>query len=96
MGRGDRQRQQARPVSAHCFGAAFGRPSRFTCFLALLNSYKVSPVSDTAIDPVCGMIVETASARHRSTYDSQDYFFCCSACERLFERNLQEYLMHER
>jgi xanthine dehydrogenase accessory factor len=33
------------------------------------ETIKVSPVSDTAIDPVCGMIVETASARPRSTYD---------------------------
>lgn len=52
-------------------------------------------VSDTgtAIDPVCGMIVEIATARHRSHLDGQDFYFCCPACKRLFERNPQEYLV---
>ena len=48
---------------------------------------------ETAIDPVCGMIVEIATARHRSTLDGQDFYFCCPACKRLFERNPQEYLV---
>ncbi len=49
---------------------------------------------DTAIDPVCGMIVEIGTTRHRSNLDGQDYYFCCPACKRLFERNPQEYLVH--
>ena len=49
--------------------------------------------TETAIDPVCGMIVEIASARHRSTLHGQEYYFCCPACKRLFERNPQEYLV---
>ncbi len=48
---------------------------------------------ETAIDPVCGMIVEIATARHRSTLDRQDFYFCCPACKRLFARNPQEYLV---
>ncbi len=48
---------------------------------------------ETAIDPVCGMIVEIGTARHRSNFDGQDYYFCCPACKRLFERNPQEYLV---
>ena len=50
----------------------------------------------TAVDPVCGMMVETATARHRSNLDGHEFFFCCPACKRLFERNPQEYLVHER
>jgi xanthine dehydrogenase accessory factor len=49
--------------------------------------------TETAIDPVCGMIVEIATARHRSNLDGQDFYFCCPACKRLFERNPQEYLV---
>jgi len=49
--------------------------------------------SATATDPVCGMMVEIATARHRSTLHGQDYYFCCPACKRLFERNPQEYLV---
>lgn len=53
--------------------------------------------AETAVDPVCGMMVEIASARHRSTYEGRDFFFCCPACKRLFESNPQEYLIqHER
>ena len=48
---------------------------------------------ETAIDPACGMIVEISTARHRSNLDGHDYFFCCPACKRLFERNPQEYLV---
>jgi xanthine dehydrogenase accessory factor len=53
--------------------------------------------ASTAIDPVCGMIVETATARHHSAYDDREFYFCCPACKRLFEQNPQEYLIqHER
>jgi xanthine dehydrogenase accessory factor len=48
---------------------------------------------ETAIDPVCGMIVEISTARHRSNLDGRDYYFCCPACKRQFERNPQEYLV---
>ncbi len=54
-------------------------------------------IPETAVDPVCGMIVERATARHHSTYDGRDFYFCCPACKRVFERNPQEYLVqHER
>ncbi|HKV59101.1 MAG TPA: XdhC family protein, partial [Ktedonobacteraceae bacterium] len=49
--------------------------------------------SGTALDPVCGMMVEIATARHHSILDGQDFYFCCPACKRLFERNPQEYLV---
>jgi xanthine dehydrogenase accessory factor len=48
---------------------------------------------ETAVDPVCGMIVEVATARQRTTYDGREFYFCCPACKRLFERNPQDYLM---
>ena len=51
----------------------------------------------TATDPICGMIVEIATVRHHSTYDGRDFYFCCPACKRQFERNPQAYLVqHER
>jgi xanthine dehydrogenase accessory factor len=61
------------------------------------NSSEVVPASavETAIDPVCGMIVEIAGARHHSTWESRDFYFCCPACKRLFERNPQEYLVQD-
>jgi xanthine dehydrogenase accessory factor len=49
--------------------------------------------SNTALDPVCGMMVEIATARHHTILDGKDFYFCCPACKRLFERNPQEYLV---
>jgi xanthine dehydrogenase accessory factor len=54
---------------------------------------KTASGSDTALDPVCGMMVEIANARHRSMYDGREFYFCCPACKRLFEGNPQEYLV---
>ncbi len=56
----------------------------------------VPVTAETAIDPVCGMLVEIASSRHQSRYDGKDFYFCCPACKRLFERNPQEYLVHQQ
>ncbi|MBE3557752.1 MAG: XdhC family protein [Ktedonobacteraceae bacterium] len=50
-------------------------------------------IHETAVDPVCGMTVEIAGARHHVTYDGSEFYFCCPACKRLFERNPQEYLV---
>jgi len=60
-----------------------------------LGTDQATSVSNTvtAIDPVCSMIVEIPTARHRSNLDGQDFYFCCPACKRLFERNPQEYLV---
>jgi xanthine dehydrogenase accessory factor len=52
-------------------------------------------VPKSAVDPVCGMEVEIAGARHRSTHDGRDFYFCCPACKRLFEHDPQAYLVKE-
>ena len=36
-------------------------------------------------DPVCGMSVETDTAKHRHTHDGIDYFFCGAKCKTKFE-----------
>ena len=53
-------------------------------------------VNETAVDPVCGMDVEIAGARHHSTFEGQEYYFCCPACKRLFASNPQTYLVSEK
>ncbi|MGH2523218.1 MAG: YHS domain-containing protein, partial [Anaerolineales bacterium] len=44
-----------------------------------------------AIDPVCGMTVETATARYTSVLDGQVYYFCCAGCKRAFENETEKY-----
>ena len=43
-----------------------------------------------AIDPVCGMNVETGKAA-KTEYGGQTYYFCCTHCQQAFESSPQEY-----
>lgn len=46
----------------------------------------------TAIDPVCGMTVETSGARFTADIGDDTYYFCCPACKKLFEEQPAEYV----
>ena len=46
----------------------------------------------TAIDPVCGMTVEIASAKHMSHRDGQTYYFCSAGCKESFDEEPGRYL----
>jgi len=50
---------------------------------------------ETAIDPVCGMAVEIATARYTLEYQGKVYHFCAAGCRHTFERNPTNYLMKE-
>ena len=41
-------------------------------------------VPASATDPVCGMTVEVATARHRATHAGHEYFFCNPRCREKF------------
>ena len=43
-------------------------------------------------DPVCGMAVEPATAKHRSEHADQTYFFCSGRCRERFEDEPTRYL----
>jgi Cu+-exporting ATPase len=45
-----------------------------------------------AIDPVCGMSVTIATAKHRFAYRGQDYFFCGKRCRERFEAEPEKFL----
>ncbi|SDT44289.1 heavy metal translocating P-type ATPase [Bradyrhizobium canariense] len=44
-----------------------------------------------AIDPVCGMRVDPATAKHRFSYNGQDYFFCGARCRERFEADPEKF-----
>ena len=46
----------------------------------------------TAIDPVCGMSVEIASARYTADYEGQRFYFCCPGCRYAFVQEPGKYL----
>jgi xanthine dehydrogenase accessory factor len=43
------------------------------------------------IDPVCGMTVDVADARHRTTYEGRTYYFCSPGCLASFEADPARY-----
>ena len=44
------------------------------------------PQRAEAIDPICGMTVDIATARYTSTRDGQTYYFCSPGCKVAFEK----------
>jgi YHS domain-containing protein len=48
-------------------------------------------VTASAIDPVCGMSVETATARHTAEVGGASYYFCCAHCRAAFVANPEAY-----
>ena len=45
-----------------------------------------------AIDPVCGMTVTIAGARHQTAYDGKIWYFCCGGCKARFEADPLPYV----
>ena len=48
--------------------------------------------SGTAVDPICGMDVRTAEARHTHEHAGRVYYFCCPGCKSRFAREPELYL----
>lgn len=56
--------------------------------------HHASPNGDaqTVKDPVCGMTVDPATAKHRTEHDGTTYYFCSAGCLTKFEADPQRYL----
>ncbi|MDE3231021.1 MAG: XdhC family protein [Chloroflexota bacterium] len=44
------------------------------------------PLRAEAIDPICGMTVDIATAHHISIRDGVTYYFCCAGCKATFDK----------
>jgi xanthine dehydrogenase accessory factor len=56
-----------------------------------LNTAEVPASVAEATDPICGMLVEIATARHRSELDGRAVYFCCLGCKERFDREPERY-----
>lgn len=45
-----------------------------------------------AIDPICGMTVQVAGAKHVATWQGESYYFCCGGCRERFLAAPEEYV----
>ena len=49
-------------------------------------------IEHVARDPVCGMAVERAGARHTARHEGRTFYFCCARCRERFAAAPEEYL----
>jgi xanthine dehydrogenase accessory factor len=47
---------------------------------------------EVAVDPVCGMEVEVATARYTHEHEGRTYYFCAASCKMRFAENPGQYL----
>src|SRR5262245_54613198 len=52
----------------------------------------LATVTPSAVDPVCGMTVDPATARASTVYEGRHYYFCCPHCLEKFQANPHRYL----
>jgi len=70
---------------ASCCGPGANNPD-------VTKGNKPSKVQGQTHDPVCGMLVDPVTAKNRTEYDAQSYYFCCSGCKAKFLANPTQYL----
>ena len=54
-----------------------------------------APEPAPAIDPICGMTVTVAGAKHRAEHAGQTFYFCCAGCRERFLAEPARYLSTE-
>ena len=55
------------------------------------TGHRPAPASAMSKDPVCGMLVEVATARHRAEAWGRVAYFCCGGCKDAFARDPGRY-----
>jgi YHS domain-containing protein len=48
-----------------------------------------------AIDPICGMTVEIATAHFTTEHNGKTYYFCAAGCKRSFDKEPGKYVQAE-
>ena len=62
--------------------------------LAVIRAPAAAPqATEEAIDPVCGMRVSVATARHRSEVGGRAVYFCCGGCKAKFDAAPERYAL---
>lgn len=51
------------------------------------------PQREEAVDPVCDMVVDVATARFKTEHEGRMYYFCCPACKKKFEADPASFLV---
>jgi xanthine dehydrogenase accessory factor len=89
---GDASASPKRPASAAQELPARPAADQSAAIAPLAGDTVVPPPGATVVDPVCGMEVDTATARHMATLNGVDYYFCCPHCREHFLREPELWL----
>ncbi len=54
---------------------------------ALTGAIPTTEPRHEQVDPVCGMTVDVATARHRAVHEGRTYYFCSAGCLKRFEED---------
>ena len=57
-----------------------------------MSNFIRNKTGQRAIDPVCGMTVDSGQSALRASFGDHTYFFCAAACRRSFEADPHKYL----
>jgi xanthine dehydrogenase accessory factor len=60
--------------------------------LPILQKSVEAQSSDERRDPVCGMSVARESARYKTVFGDETFYFCCLRCKEAFDQSPQLYL----
>jgi len=60
-----------------------------------LTREEVNRMPDKAIDPVCKMEVDPATAPAKAEYQGKTYYFCALGCKVAFQQDPERYLGEE-
>jgi YHS domain-containing protein/uncharacterized membrane protein YraQ (UPF0718 family) len=96
--------------SANCRSTFEKDPARYTTQVLqvehaghLSHSHAVAAVPGervererVAIDPVCGMSVDTERAEYRSFQKGDTYYFCSAGCKQTFDKDPAKYMARQR
>jgi xanthine dehydrogenase accessory factor len=81
-----RSEEIALSILAEIIGARNSAPS-----VAQPSAPAPTSTPDKAVDPVCGMSVTIATARHRAELDGRTWYFCAAGCRERFLSDPQRY-----
>jgi xanthine dehydrogenase accessory factor len=52
---------------------------------------EASDIPKESIDPICGMTVDIARAKHKSEFEGRFFLFCCAGCKQTFDEHPEKY-----
>ena len=71
--------------------AASRAPGAAAAARAEASTSPEAPALAEAKDPICGMTVEVATARHQSDWAGRSVYFCCRHCKETFDAEPARY-----